>query len=232
MDETRYARQIMLPEIGAEGQRRLCGATVLIVGLGGLGSVVATYLAGAGVGHLILADSDVVSLSNLQRQILYTEAEIGRPKALCAERRLKAQSSAISIVTATDGLTGDNAERLVAGADVVVDCTDNFATRYLIDDTCAAAGKPWVYGSLGAFGGQVAVFNYRSGIIYRDLYPECDELSDRAPASGGVIGPVPAVIGALEALETMKIIAGFGEVLDGRLFTIDLLNLNNDIIEF
>ena len=232
MDETRYARQIMLPEIGAEGQRRLCGATVLIVGLGGLGSVVATYLAGAGVGHLILADSDVVSLSNLQRQILYTEAEIGRPKALCAERRLKAQSSAVSFETVTDGLTGDNAERLVAAADVVVDCTDNFATRYLIDDTCTAVGKPWVYGSLGAYGGQVAVFNYRSGIRYRDLYPEWDELSDRAPASGGVIGPVPAVIGALEALETMKIIAGFGEVLDGRLFTIDLLNLNNDIIEF
>lgn len=232
MDHTRYVRQTMLPEIGEEGQRRLKASTVLIVGLGGLGSVVATYLTGAGVGSLVLADNDVVSLSNLQRQVLYAEREIGQQKALCAQRRLAAQSSDVSFNVVTDGLTDENAERLIVGADVVVDCTDNFATRYLIDDTCAALGKPWVYGSLSAFGGQVAVFNYRSGIRYRDLYPDYNELAERAAASGGVIGPVPGVIGALEALETLKIIVGFGKVLDGRLFTVDLLTLNNDIIEF
>lgn len=231
MEYGRYIRQTVLPEIGTQGQRRLHDATVLVVGLGGLGSVVATYLTGAGVGHLILADHDRVSLSNLQRQVLYTEAEIGLPKAECAVRRLAAQASDTNFEAVSCGLTADNARRLVSEADIVVDCTDSYAIRYLIDDTCAACGRPWVYGSIGAFGGQVSVFNYHSGRRYSDLYPDREALSGIKPASAGVLGPVPAVVGAIEALEVMKIIAGFGDVLDGRLFMMDLLTLETNIID-
>ncbi len=231
MTDDRYLRQIILPEIGIEGQCKLSEATVLIVGLGGLGSVVSTYLAGAGVGKLILADNDVVSLSNLQRQVLYTEDEVGLPKVECAARRLHSQSSLMKFETVAEGLTADNAHALISRVDVVVDCTDNFRTRYLIDDVCANCSKPWVHGSIGAFSGQACVFNHRSGIRYTDLYPETNHLALAAPSSGGVIGPVPAVIGAIEALEVIKLIAGFGEVLDGRLFTIDLLTLGTNIIQ-
>lgn len=231
MEDGRYIRQTMLPEIGQEGQRRMRGATVLVVGLGGLGSVVATYLTGAGIGHLILADHDVVSLSNLQRQVLYTESEIGQPKAECAVRRLSAQSSATVFEAVCCGLTADNAGQLVSRADVVVDCTDNFGTRYLIDGVCADCGRPWVYGSIGAFGGQVSVFNHLSGRRYADLFPDREKLCTFDASAAGVIGPVPAVVGAVEALEVMKLIAGFGEVFDGRLFMIDLLTLKTNIID-
>ncbi len=231
MADERYIRQIVLPEIGDDGQRRLSEASVMIVGLGGLGSVVSTYLTGAGIGRLVLADNDVVSLSNLQRQVLYTEEEAGMPKTECAKRRLQSQSSLVKIETVSEGLTPENAHELIANVDIVVDCTDNFGTRYLIDDVCAGCSKPWVYGSIGAFGGQACVFNYKSGIRYADLYPNRDELIGVTSAGSGVLGPVPAVIGAIEALEAIKIIAGFGEVLDGRLFTVDLLTLKTNIIE-
>ena len=144
MFDERYARQVMLPEIGEEGQHRLASASVLLVGLGGLGSTVAPSLAGAGVGRLGLCDPDVVSWSNLPRQTLYTEEEVGRPKCEMARRRLAALSSATRFDCIAEGLTPENAERLVASYDLVVDCCDNFATRYLIDDACAAAGRPWV----------------------------------------------------------------------------------------
>ncbi len=231
MTEDRYGRQLVLPEIGPEGQRKLGEAAVLIVGLGGLGSVVSTYLAGAGIGKLILADNDVVSLSNLQRQVLYTEDEVGLTKTGCARRRLHAQSSLLDIETVSEGLTSENAHALISCVDVVVDCTDNFGTRYLIDEVCACCSIPWVYGSIGAFGGQTCVFNYKRALHYTDLYPQSDGLVNLAPSPTGVLGPVPAVIGAIQALEVLKIIAGFGDVLDGRLFTIDLLTLNTDIIQ-
>ena len=143
----RYSRQTMLPQIGLEGQERLRAARVLIVGLGGLGAPVATYLAGAGVGHIALCDPDTVSLSNLQRQTLYAEADLGKPKAECALSRLRAMNSEIELTAVPEGITPENARRLVDDCELVVDCTDNFATRYLIDDTCAAAGRPWVYGA-------------------------------------------------------------------------------------
>lgn len=228
----RYSRQTMLPEIGEAGQSRLREAKVLVVGLGGLGSPVATYLTGAGVGTIGLVDADVVSESNLQRQVLYTEAQIGQPKVDCAVGRLAALSRHTRFECYPCFLTPENAEEIIARFDLVVDCCDNFATRYLIDDTCARLGRTWVYGSIGAFRGQVAVLNGRAGVRYSDIYPDREALAAMPSSSGGVIGPVPGVVGAIQANEAIKIIAGFDEPLDGRLFTIDLKTLQTNIISF
>lgn len=232
IDLRRYSRQTMLAEIGEEGQRRLLASSVLIVGLGGLGAAVATYLTGAGVGRIGLCDPDRVSLSNLQRQVLYTEQQIGMPKVEEAARRLGSQSSSTRFDLHPDGLTEENGETLAAGYDLLVDCTDNFATRYLIDDICHRLGKPWVYGSIGEFRGQVAVMNHLNGRRYTDLYPDRDALCALPRKIAGVIGAVPGVIGAMEASEALKLLAGFGDLLDGKLFSIDLLTLSTSIIEF
>lgn len=232
MNPERYARQLMLPEIGEEGQTRLCQSAVLVVGLGGLGTPVATYLTGAGIGRIGLCDPDTVSISNLQRQLLYTESEVGLPKTECAFRRLSAVSGHTIFEKYPNGLTVSNAREIVSGYDLIIDCCDNFATRYIIDDTCAALGKTWVYGSIGAFHGQVAVMNGRKGLRYCHLYPDRAVLESRGASSGGVIGVVPGVVGAIEAGEAIKILAGFGEPLDGKLFSINLKTLQTDIIEF
>lgn len=229
----RYSRQTMLPEIGPAGQERLRAARVLIVGLGGLGAPVATYLAGAGMGHIALCDPDTVNLSNLQRQTLYTEADLGKPKAECALRRLHELNSEIDFTAVPEGITSENAAWLVAGCDLVVDCTDNFATRYLIDDTCAAAGRPWVYGAIGEFCGQVAVMNLppRARRL-TELFPDREELLGRPRITMGVLGAVPGAIGAIQACEAIKVITGCGEPLAGRLFFLDLLSLRSEIIDF
>lgn len=229
----RYARQTMLPEIGSGGQERLRAARVLIVGLGGLGAPVATYLAGAGAGHIALCDPDTVSLSNLQRQTLYAEADLGKPKAECALSRLRAMNSEIELTAVPEGITPENARRLVDDCELVVDCTDNFATRYLIDDTCAAAGRPWVYGAIGEFCGQVAVMNLPPRARrFSDLFPDREELLARPRTTMGVLGAVPGAIGAIQACEAIKVITGCGEPLAGRLFFLDLLSLRSEIIEF
>ncbi len=230
-DFERFSRQTMLPEIGPEGQRRLSRARVLIVGVGGLGSAAATYLTGAGVGTIGLADNDHVSLSNLQRQVLYTEASVGRLKTEVAVERLASQSAATHFELYPQGLTPDNAADIINGYDVVLDCCDNYPTRYLIDDTCAALGKPWVHGSIGAFAGRVAVFNHRSGIRYSQLLPDREALCSLPRTTAGVIGVVPGVVGTLQASEAIKLIAGFGELLDGRLFTIDLKTLETNTFD-
>ena len=233
MDSTeRYARQTMLREIGPEGQRRLAEASVLVVGVGGLGSPAALYLTGAGVGRLGLADPDRVSESNLQRQTLYTESQIGRPKTEAARERLSALCSQTRFTCYDEGLTAENAREVIEGYDLVVDCCDNFPTRYLIDDACAACGKPWVHGSIGEFQGQVALFNGRSGRRYAELYPDREALCVRPRTTSGVLGTVPGVIGTLEASEAIKWVVGFGEPLDGRLFTLDLKTLQTEIITF
>lgn len=228
----RYARQTMLAEIGQEGQRRLAAASVLVVGVGGLGSPAALYLTGAGVGRLGLADPDTVSESNLQRQVLYTESQIGRPKPEAARERLSALSSSTRFDLYPEGLTAENARELVAAYDLVVDCCDNFTTRYLLDDTCAACGKPWVYGSIGAFHGQVSLFNGHTRRRYAELYPDRATLCALPRSTAGVLGTVPGVIGTVEATEAIKWIAGFGEPLDGRLLTIDLKTMQTEIINF
>lgn len=230
--ETRYARQILLPEIGPEGQQRLQRSAVLLVGLGGLGSAVAPALVGAGVGRIGLADPDTVSESNLQRQTLYTERQIGQPKCEAARQRLAALSSHTLFDLHAKGITPENARRIIADYDLVIDCCDNFPTRYLLDDACAACGKPWVHGAIGAFGGMVTVFNHRRAKRYAGLYPDREALCAREHAVQGVVGTVPAVVGALEASEALKLLAGFGDVLDGRLFTIDLKTMHTELMDF
>jgi len=227
----RYARQIMLPEIGIRGQKRLLGSSALIVGLGGLGCPVALYLAGAGVGRLGLCDADTVSASNLQRQILYSEAQTGLPKTEAAAGRLRALSSATVTELWPDGLTAENADDIIGRYDIVVDCCDNFATRYLIDDCCLRLGRPWVHGSIGAFTGQASTFMPGSTCRYADIFPDRDELSDRAPAAGGVLGALPGTVGAIQAAEALKVLAGFGTTLDGRLLTIDIKTMTFNIIK-
>lgn len=228
----RYSRQIMLPEVGEAGQKKLKQAKVLIVGVGGLGSPIATYLAGAGVGTLGLVDDDVVSVSNLQRQVLYSEAEVGLPKSIQAKKRLNALNSEIKIESYSVRLTADNAEEIISQYDIVVDGCDNFTTRYLINDTCVKLGKVYVYGAIRAFDGQVSVFNYQGGPNYRHLFPNQEELLTMPPPPKGVIGVTPGVVGSVEATEVLKVIGGYGEVLTGKLWTIDLRTMQSHLIAF
>ena len=226
----RYDRQILLPEIGEEGQEKLKAAKVLIVGVGGLGSPIALYLAGAGVGTIGLVDDDVVSISNLQRQVLYSEEELGDFKAVCAAIRLTALNSEIKINSCSGRLSKENAQELINAYDIIVDGCDNFVTRYLINDSCMALGKPYVYGAISGFEGQVSVFNYGDNPKnYRDLYPDEEEMLRLPPPSKGVMGVTPAITGSVQATEVLKIICGFGEVLAGKLWTIDLRTWQSNI---
>jgi len=228
----RYARQIMVDGFGPDGQRRLTSASALIVGLGGLGAPVAMYLASSGTGRLGLCDNDTVSLTNLQRQILYAECDLEQPKTLCAANRLRAMSSATVIDIHPNGLTDDNAADIIAGYDIVVDCTDNFKTRMLIDVVCAGIGKPWVHGSIDGLYGTVTVFNHRSGRRYTDLYPDADALAHSHKGLTGTIGPVPGIVGSIQALETIKVLTGCGEPLDGQILSLDLNNMSIEKIQF
>ena len=216
----RYSRQTMLPEIGEVGQLKLKAAKVLIVGVGGLGSPIALYLA------------DEVSLSNLQRQILYTEEEVGDLKAICASMRISALNREIKVNACPGRLSKENARDLIGQYDIIVDGCDNFATRYLLSDVCSELGKPYVYGAICGFEGQVSVFNYGEGTqrkTYRDLYPDEEGMLHMPPPPKGVVGVTPAVTGSVEACEVLKIICGFGEVLAGKLWTIDLRTLQSNI---
>ena len=220
MDD-RYQRQILLPEIGDEGQAKLAKAKVLIVGVGGLGSPIALYLAGAGVGTIGLVDADKVSVTNLQRQVLYDEAATGQCKALQARQRLLSLNSSLQVNAYPVFFTAENADALVADYDIVVDGCDNFATRYLINDTCIRHGKVYVYGAIRAFDGQVSVFNYQGRYSYRDLFPDEAGLLDMPAPPKGVIGVTPALVGCVEAGEVLKIVCGYGEVLSGKIWHID-----------
>lgn len=220
---TRYSRQIMLPEIGEEGQRRIALSTVVIAGLGGLGAPVATYLAGAGVGTLRLVDPDVVSLSNLQRQVLYTLGETGKSKAISAARRLSAQNPEISITPYCTRLDDSTAGEILQGADLVMDCTDSFAARRVIDRICADRHIPWVHGAIGAFSGLVTVLGLPPRCVrYSDIYGTGPDTEPEGVA--GVIGAVPGVVGAWQAVEAIKVLAGFGSPASGKIISINLLN--------
>ncbi len=222
MDSERYSRQTGLPEIGPEGQAKISRARVLIVGVGGLGSPISLYLAGAGVGHIGLIDDDVVSPSNLHRQVLYTTAETGQSKATQAAQRLTALNPDVEIKALAVRLTEDNAEEIVRDYDIVVDGCDNYATRYLIDGVCRRQGKPYVYGAVSGFEGQASVFHLSaSSPGYRDLYPT----PPPPPASKALVGMTPGVVGSILAHETLKLICGYGPSLDGRLWTINLLTM-------
>ena len=221
----RYDRQTMLPEIGAQGQRRLASARVLVVGAGGLGSPAALYLAGAGVGTIGIADGDTVSLTNLQRQVLYSEREVGMPKAECARQRLLSLNGGLSIIAHNEFICETNARRIIGGYDYVLDGCDNFPTRYLINDVCIELGKIYVYGAISAFDGQVSVFNYRGHHSYRDIFPDEEELIAMPAPDKGVLGVTPGIVGCAEAAEVIKMICGFGDVLSGKMWHIDVKSM-------
>lgn len=224
--ESRYDRQVMLPEIGEEGQRRLSSARVLIVGVGGLGSPIALYLAGAGVGSIGLVDGDRVSRSNLQRQVLYAEDEIGELKAVRAKERLLRLNGSLNVTAYPTMLDAGNAREIISSYDIVVDGCDNFATRYLINDVCIEQDKVYVYGAIRAFDGQVSVFNYGGRYSYRDLFPDEEGMLSMPSPEKGVMGVTPGIVGSVEAAEVIKVICGFGEVLSGRLWHIDLKTMS------
>ena len=220
----RYSRHLLLPEVGVEGQKALRRAKVLLVGAGGLGSPTALYLAAAGVGEIGLIDFDEVDLSNLQRQVLYTTQDLGRPKTEAARERLSALNPGTRVVPILERLTAENAMEVLRPYDVIVDGTDNFPTRYLVNDACVLLGKPNVYGSIYRFEGQASVFDARVGPCYRCLYAEPPP-PDLVPscAEGGVLGVLPGLIGLIQATETVKLILGAGEPLIGRLLLYDAL---------
>jgi adenylyltransferase/sulfurtransferase len=222
----RYARHLTLPEVGPEGQRLLNEASILVVGAGGLGSPALLYLAAAGIGRIGVIDDDSVNLSNLQRQVLHGTAAIGEAKVASAERRLGDLNPEVAVEAHETRLVADNALEVISGYDLVIDGSDNFSTRYLISDACEILGKPWVFGSIHRFEGQVSTFNLDGGPNYRDLFPEAPP-AELAPncAEAGVLGVLPGIVGSIQATEAIKIILGVGEPLSGRLLVIDALGM-------
>ena len=225
-DLSRYSRHLILPEVGMEGQQKLKAARVLCVGTGGLGSPLALYLTAAGIGTLGLVDFDVVDASNLQRQIIHSTKDIGRSKLDSAEEKLKALNPAINIVKHNTMLSSGNALDILKDYDIVADGTDNFPTRYLVNDACVLLRKPNAYGSIFRFEGQASVFATEHGPCYRCLYPEPPP-PGLVPscAEGGVLGILPGLVGVIQATEVIKLILGKGEPLIGRLLLVDALNM-------
>lgn len=214
----RYIRQTGLKGFGPEAQAQLGASRVLVVGLGGLGIPVVQYLNAMGVGTLGLVEQDVVDLSNLQRQVLYTESDVNRPKLDLAHEFLKQRNSGTEIHTYDSFLNRQNALDIIQGYDLVVDASDNFATRYLINDSCVILRKPFVYGALHGFEGQVCVFNYQGGPTYRCLFPEMPEIHEIPDCNtNGVLGVIPGIVGSLQALEAVKVLTATGNVLSGLL---------------
>ena len=222
----RYSRHLILPDVGVSGQEKLKAARVLLIGAGGLGSPAALYLAAAGVGTLGLVDFDNVDVTNLQRQILHGTKDVGRPKLLSARDRIADVNPHVRLETYETALTSKNALDILSGYDIVVDGTDNFATRYLVNDACVLLGKPNVYGSIFRFEGQASVFALPDGPCYRCLFPEPPP-PGLVPscAEGGVLGVLPGLVGTIQATEAIKLIIGAGEPLKGRLLLIDTLGM-------
>jgi len=228
----RYSRHIVLDEVGLGGQIRLAGSVVTIVGAGGLGSPALLYLAAAGIGKIRVIDDDVVDESNLQRQVIHSEIEVGRSKVKSAHRRLSALDSKIIIEPIEERVSPENAERLLSGSDVVIDGTDSFEARYSINDACKALSIPWVFASVLRFEGQVSVFNYGSGPNYRDLFPDSPP-PELAPscADAGVLGAITGILGSIQAAEAIKILLGIGETLSGRLLILDAMTMKTRILK-
>src|SRR5499425_939668 len=222
----RYSRHLIMPEVGLRGQQKLKAAKVLCIGAGGLGSPLALYLGAAGVGTLGVVDFDVVDYTNLQRQIIHSTADVGRPKLDSAADKIKAMNPFVNIRKFETRLSSDNALDLFKEFDIIADGTDNFPTRYLVNDACVLTGKPNVYGSIFRFEGQASVFATEEGPCYRCLYPEPPP-PGLVPscAEGGVLGILPGLVGVMQATETIKLIIGKGEPLIGRLLLIDALGM-------
>lgn len=229
----RYARHISLEEVGEAGQQKLLDAKVLMIGAGGLGCPALQYLAAAGVGTIGIVDGDTVDESNLQRQVLFSTSDIGTKKVEAAKVRLEALNPDVAIDLYPFNLMSDNALNIIQEYDLVIDGTDNFATRYLVNDACIKLDKPFVYGAIHKFEGQVSVFNFENGPTYRCLFPDPPSQSQIPNCSEvGVLGVLPGVIGTLQATEAIKIILGIGEPLSGKLKMLNLLNNSEQVISF
>ena len=222
----RYSRHLIMPEVGMDGQLKLKNARVLCIGTGGLGAPLGLYLAAAGVGRIGIVDFDVVDNTNLQRQVLFSTADVGKPKVAAAAARLRGLNPDITIDVHETALSSENALDLFKDYDIIVDGTDNFPTRYLVNDACVLLGKPNVYGSIFRFDGQITIFGYPGGPCYRCLYPEPPP-PGLVPscAEGGVLGVLPGIVGTIQAAETLKLILGKGDPLVGRLLLFDALGM-------
>ncbi|MEQ9405703.1 MAG: molybdopterin-synthase adenylyltransferase MoeB [Cyclobacteriaceae bacterium] len=230
MNTERYQRQLVLPDFGPAGQQKLTEANVLIVGAGGLGVPVMQYLAGMGVGDMTLVDEDVVSLSNLQRQVIYRTEDVGKKKVKVAAQFIQKLNPEVQVTTVGEMLSRGNAKHLIEGKDVVIDCTDRIEARYLINDACVQLGVPFIYGALYRHEGHVGVFNYKGSVTYRDVYPD-----DSAEAENcneiGVLGVLPGMIGCYQAMEAVKVLTGIGDILCGKLLIVDALNTQHHIFQ-
>jgi len=224
-EKERYGRQILLSEIGNEGQQKIKNAKLLVVGAGGLGSTVLTYLTAAGIGKIGIIDNDSVSESNLHRQVIYKQADVGKPKVELARKHLSELNSNTNFETYQTFLSKQNAIEIIKNYDIVVDCCDNLPTRYLINDACVICNKPFVYGSVYKYEGQVSVFNFKNGPTYRCLYPQMSSNQKQTnPSFEGITGIVPSVTGSLQTNEVIKMICNFGNILSGKLLIINTLN--------
>jgi len=228
---SRYSRHIKLREVGIDGQEKLKAAKVLVIGAGGLGCPVLQYLTAAGVGTIGILDGDTIDESNLQRQVLFAQGDLGNPKAKTAALKLKAQNPNVNFKVANTNVSKDNILNLIEAFDIIVDCTDNFPTRYLINDACILKDKPLVFGAIHQFDGQVSVFNYENGPSYRCLFQETPTDVPNC-AEAGVIGVLPGIIGTLQANEVIKIILEIGDILTGKLLSLNALNYEFSIVEF
>tara|TARA_Y100000590_G_scaffold151131_2_gene173674 strand:- start:1291 stop:2415 length:1125 start_codon:yes stop_codon:yes gene_type:complete len=224
--DSRYARHLVLPEVGPEGQLILQESSVLVVGAGGLGSPALLYLAAAGIGRIGLIDDDTVEVTNLQRQIIHGTSEVGESKVASAERRISDLNPEVTVEAIEGRLNVTNALEIIGRYDLVIDGTDNFETRYLIGDACEILGKPWIFGSIHRFEGQVTTFNLEGGPNYRDLFPKPPE-DGLAPncAEAGVLGVLPGIVGSIQATEAIKVILEIGDTLNGKLLVIDALSM-------
>ncbi len=232
MNLERYNRHIILPEIGIDGQTKLSKAKVLVVGAGGLGSPVLTYLTASGIGNIGIVDDDVVSLSNLQRQILYKTNDINQIKADKAKERLLENNPDIKIDIYNTRINSENAIAIAKNYNIIVDCTDNYESRYIIDSASKELNIPMVYGSISKFSGQVSVFNYRGGKSYKDLFEEKPEIDENDASRLGVLGVLPGIIGAIQANEVIKIVLRISGVLSNRLFLLNSKTMETKQISF
>lgn len=229
----RYARHLSLPQVGLEGQKKLKNSSILVVGAGGLGSPCLLYLAAAGLGEIGIIDDDKVDVSNLQRQVIHCTSNLGESKVDSAKRRLLDLNPDISVKIFNKRLNIENALELIKQFDIIIDGTDNFQTRYLINDACEILNKIWIFGSIHQFEGQVSTFNVSPGLNYRDLFPKPPPL-ELAPncSEAGVLGILPGVIGSIQATEAIKIILGIGDSLSGKLFLFNALSMSSRILKY
>jgi len=228
MNTERYQRQIVLPDFGVEGQKKLLASRVLIVGAGGLGVPVMQYLVGMGVGEITIMDADEISLSNLHRQVIYTTNDVGKRKAAIAKERMSHLNPEVKITALCEMLSLGNAETRIGKCDIVVDCTDTIESRYLLNDACVKLEKPFVYGALYRHEGHVSVFNHQGSASYRDIYPDDSVQVDNCNEIG-VLGVLPGIIGCYQAMEVVKVLTGFGESLAGKLMVINAATSEHNI---